>query len=171
MPAGAIHLELRRERKGYAETAGAELDDLALVAGLLRAELVAGKTDDREALARELLVELLEPGVLRRVAAAARDVDGQHDLAAQRSEQVGRAVDPGHTVVEESGHGLASRPGGRLALLRVRTARLSRPTVRRQGPCGHPRPRHPPAPGDGWAGEATVTGARPPPARPRRESL
>ena len=73
-------------------------------ARFLRAELVAGKADDREVLARELLVQALEVRVLRREAAAARDVHREHDLALQPGEQVPAAVEPVHLEVVEVLH-------------------------------------------------------------------
>ena len=74
------------------------------VPGSWRAELVAGKADDREALAGELPLQLLETRILRRVPAPACHVDRKHDLTTQRVQKIGRAVDPGHAVVEESRH-------------------------------------------------------------------
>src|SRR5687767_15781931 len=72
MAAGAVDLEFLAHREGDAVGRRTEGLDLRLGAGLLRAELVAGKADDREILVRELLVQPLEVGVLRRKAAAAQ---------------------------------------------------------------------------------------------------
>ena len=104
MPARAIDLDLRRQWEADSEAGRAELADLLLGAGLLGAELVAGKTDHRKALAGELPLQLLETRILRRVPAPACHVDRKHDLTTQRVQKIGRAVDPGHAVVEESRH-------------------------------------------------------------------
>lgn len=61
----------------------AEALDLVVRAGLLPAKLVAGEAEDDEALVLELLVELLEPGVLRGEAALGGGVDDEGYFAAE----------------------------------------------------------------------------------------
>ena len=78
----AVHLDLREHRERHVVLRRAERLDLALVAGLLVAELVARETEHLEALRMELAVESLETGVLRREAALRRDVHDQQRLAA-----------------------------------------------------------------------------------------
>ena len=77
----AVDVDLGEQRKRDAVVDLAERLDLLLAAGLLRAELVAGKAEDLEPLAVQLLVERLEPLVLRRESALARRVDDQQRLA------------------------------------------------------------------------------------------
>src|SRR5688572_14769445 len=143
MAAGAVDVEFPAHREGHAVGRRAEGLDLRLGAGFLRAELVAGKPDDREVLARELLVEALEVGVLRRKAAAARDVHGEHDLALERAQEVTLAADSRQVEVEERWHvfppgGLRDdgreRPGrvapaGRMVVLLADVAAVEAPLV------------------------------------------
>ena len=96
MAVRAVHFDLRAQRKRHVIADRAEAHDLRFRARLLRAELVARKADHREALSLQLAIQALQPGVLRRVAALARDVDDQRDAAAQRREQIGHAVDALH---------------------------------------------------------------------------
>src|SRR6185312_15172511 len=72
-----IDLDLVEHREADAEIAGAELRDLAGCAGLLCAELIAGKAEHGETAPRQIRVEALETGILRREAAAARGVDDE----------------------------------------------------------------------------------------------
>ena len=66
--------------------------DLALVAGGLVAELVAGEVQHLEALVVILLVELLQRLVLGGEAAAGGGVDDQQHLALQVGQVQGRAL-------------------------------------------------------------------------------
>src|SRR5688572_2827220 len=143
MAAGSVDIEFLAHREGHAVGRRAEGLDLRLGAGLLRAELVAGKADDREVLARELLVQPLEVGVLRREAAAARDVHREHDLALERAEEVTLAGDAGQVEVEERRHlfppgclrdDARERPGrvapaGRMVVLLADVAAVETPLV------------------------------------------
>src|SRR5215471_682786 len=75
MPPRAVDLDLLEERERHAVVHRAELADLLGRAGLLPAELVAGKADHREPTAGEPLLQPLQPLVLRRQAALRGDVD------------------------------------------------------------------------------------------------
>src|SRR6476661_9669995 len=77
----APHIRLGGERKSHAEVALAELGDFGVGSGLLPGELVAGDAEYREAFLAELVVERLQPGVLRRKAALGGHVYDQYDLA------------------------------------------------------------------------------------------
>src|SRR5205823_2976028 len=88
-----VHIDLREEREGHAIVEIAELRDLGFVAGLLRAELVAGKSENLQSTRMELLVQRLESLVLRREAALARDVHDQHDFVLVAIEFLLLAVD------------------------------------------------------------------------------
>ena len=79
--------------------------DLLLVARLLVAELVAGKSQHLETPLAEALVQLLEPGVLRGEAAFARDIDDQQRLAVEGAKRLGLAVDGFQRDVGGEGHG------------------------------------------------------------------
>src|SRR5262245_7316459 len=109
-----LRLALGEEREGDAVVALAERLDLLRRPRLLTAELVAREAEDREALARQLVVQLLESAVLWREAALAGDVDHQRDLAAIVAQIGGAAVEPLRLQIVES-------HGARLA-----SARLSR---------------------------------------------
>src|SRR5262245_64039177 len=93
MAARAVDLELRAHREADAVIRRAERPDLLLAARLLGAELVARKSDDGKVLVGELAVHELEVGVLRRQAELARNVDREHHLALETSEQVSMTVD------------------------------------------------------------------------------
>ena len=99
-----VDLELRAQRKSHVVLGVAEGGDLRFAAGLLPGELVAREAHDSEAFASQLAVQLLEPLVLRREAAAARDIDGERDVTVQRAEQVRRAVDAGDRDVVKAAH-------------------------------------------------------------------
>ncbi len=91
------------ERDGILERA--KLADLGVSAGLLTAELITRKGENREAATVVLLVELLEARVLARKAALGRDIDDEDDaslerghvewLPGRRVDLVGRACDRG----------------------------------------------------------------------------
>src|SRR5205807_9594581 len=72
---------LREHREFHPELRGAERLDLLVRPGLLCAEVVRRKPEDRESLVLELLVQLLETIVLRRVSALRRDIHDQEDFA------------------------------------------------------------------------------------------
>src|SRR5260370_230026 len=76
----AIDVDLGKQRKGDGIVGRANLLDLFGVAGLLTAELVAGKSENREAARVKRLVQRLETAVLRRGPASARGVDDQQNL-------------------------------------------------------------------------------------------
>src|SRR5580692_11784154 len=80
MGAIAIDLDLGEQRKRHGIVAGAELADLFGVAGFLPAELVAGKSEHEEAARAELLLQRLQPAILRGEPAGARGVDDQEHL-------------------------------------------------------------------------------------------
>src|SRR5690606_8586247 len=69
------------ERKAHAVIEAAELLDLGSIAGLLLAELVAGKTDHHQTARPVTLPQLLQRGVLRGEAATAGHIDQQQGLA------------------------------------------------------------------------------------------
>src|SRR6185436_20535432 len=93
MPGLTVDFDLRRQREAHGELRGAELEDLLLGTGLLRAELVAGEPYDRETLSGELLLQPFGSRVLGGIAATARDIDGENDMTAERAQEIGRAVD------------------------------------------------------------------------------
>src|SRR4051794_25949609 len=66
----AINVDLGKHRKADVVIALAKLFDLPRVAGLLAAELIAGKTKHRKAPRLERLLQILEPPVLRRESAS-----------------------------------------------------------------------------------------------------
>src|SRR5579864_4059668 len=105
----AIDLELGTQWESHLVSALAEGGNLGLASRLLARELVAGKADDREALGRELAMQRLESAILRREAAAARHVHRQRHLAAQRAEQVVRAIDLSDRDVVETAHDCTPR--------------------------------------------------------------
>src|SRR5262249_40213095 len=86
-------VDLLHEREGHAVCGRAELDDFLVGARLLAQELVARHAHDAEALVGVLLVDLLEPRVLRREPALRGDVHHQGHGAGERREAVVAAVD------------------------------------------------------------------------------
>ena len=86
----AVDVDLGEHRERHAEAPVAERRDLRLVARLLVAELVAREAEHGEAAVGVLVVQLLQPGVLRGEPALRGGVDDQHDLAL-----VGREVGVG----------------------------------------------------------------------------
>src|SRR5215204_800590 len=103
----AVDVDLREHRERHVVRERAELLNLGLVAGLLIAELITRKSEHGETAGAVAPMELLEPSVLRRVAALARDVDDEEHLAAVGLERGGGAVDG------RDGHGIerAALPG------------------------------------------------------------
>src|SRR5277367_256351 len=104
VPVCAVDLDFRGQGEGHSIGEGTEALNLGGRSGLLRAELIAGKSHDGEVLSLELLEELLETRVLRRVPALARDVHRHGHLAAQCTEKIGAAVEPRHLEVEKTCH-------------------------------------------------------------------
>src|SRR6185295_2946229 len=104
MTVRAVHFDLRAQRKRDVIVDRAEPHDVRFGARLLLAELVARKADDREALAFQLAIHPLQPGVLRRVAALTRDVHDESNAAAQRREQILYSVDAFDAEAIEVGH-------------------------------------------------------------------
>lgn len=80
----AVHFGLAKDGEGDAVVDLAEVLDLVVGAGLLRAELIARESEDGEVVAvacAQVLVQLLEALVLRRQAALRRRIDDKDDLA------------------------------------------------------------------------------------------
>src|ERR1700756_2296910 len=141
---GTVHLELGAQREAHVVGAAAEGGDLRLAPRLLPGKLIAGEADHGEVLVPQLLLQLLEPGILRSQAAAARHIHRQRHLAAQRPQQITVAVDPRDCNVVKAAHGsaLPADPhghvpytSGRLNIRRVVPARLC-------GDCHDLRARH-----------------------------
>src|SRR5437870_5470095 len=80
----AVDVDLGEHRKRHAVIDLAERLDLLLIAGLLRAELIARKAEHFEAAIVHLLVDRFETLVLRRESALARGVDDEQDLVLVR---------------------------------------------------------------------------------------
>src|SRR6185295_8029814 len=76
----AVDVDLGEHRKGDGILARTKLLDLFRVARFLTAELVAGKSEHREAAGTERLMQRLEALILRGEAAGARGVDDQENL-------------------------------------------------------------------------------------------
>src|SRR6267143_317585 len=106
---GAVHLQLRAQREAHLVVGAAEGGDFRLTAGFLRGELVAWEPHHGEVLLLQLALQLLEPGVLRRQAAAAGDIHRERHLALQRSQQVRGAVDPTHCNIVKATHEVRPR--------------------------------------------------------------
>src|ERR1700761_8291926 len=80
MRVAAVDVDLGKHRKGNAIIDGAELLDLARVAGFLASKLIARETQNRKAAGRELLMQRFQTLVLRRESTSARGIDDQQDL-------------------------------------------------------------------------------------------
>src|SRR6476620_128571 len=104
----ATDIRLGGERKSHAEVALAELGDFGVGSGLLPGELVAGDAEDREAFLAELVVERLQPGVLRRKAALGGHVYDQYDLAPESAKVRFGAVVEGQRDGMQGCHGWVS---------------------------------------------------------------
>src|SRR5882762_3592742 len=74
MAMGAVDLDLCGQRESHPIGEGAKALNLRRRTGFLRAELVAGESDHGEIALLELLVEIFQARILRRIAALARDV-------------------------------------------------------------------------------------------------
>ena len=76
----AIDVDLGEQRELHPEVALAERADLLICARLLVRELITREPEHHETLVAELLVQLLQPRVLRGETAFARGVHHQDDL-------------------------------------------------------------------------------------------
>jgi len=101
MNSGALDGDLGEEREGDGVVGGAELGDLLVGAGFLRGEVVGGEAEDDEAAVFELLIELLEGGVLRGEAAPGGDVHDEEDFAGVVGEGGRRAGEGGQGDIGE----------------------------------------------------------------------
>ena len=120
MPTRTVDLDLGGHRELHAEFGLAEVRDLLLGAGLLRAELVAREAEDDEAVVAVLLVQRLEPGVLRGEAAPAGGVDDEHDPAGVVGQGLLLAGEGAGGEVGEAGHACHRRTGPRPVRARAR---------------------------------------------------
>ncbi|EGE55693.1 hypothetical protein RHECNPAF_8900109 [Rhizobium etli CNPAF512] len=77
----ALHRNLREDREGDIVSAGAEIEDLGVGAGLLALEVVGGESGDDEAALALFAVKFFKPLILRREPAFRGDVDDQQHPA------------------------------------------------------------------------------------------
>jgi hypothetical protein len=89
----AVYFDLCEHREGDAEVPGAELFDLCFAARLLLSELITGEPEHHEIPVLEFVVERLQPRVLRREPALARDIDDEQRLATVAVHLLRLAVD------------------------------------------------------------------------------
>src|ERR1700690_142414 len=101
---GTEYVHLGRQRKAHAIRRRTERADVGGGTRFLRSELVAWETDHREILVLQFFVKALQPRILRRVAALARDVDGEYRLAAQTLQQALAAVESIDAEIEKILH-------------------------------------------------------------------
>src|SRR5689334_22699136 len=80
MCTGAVDIDLGEHRELHAEGGAAETLNLLVAARFLPAKLIARKAKHRESLRAVLLMQRLQPIVLRRKPALARHVDDEQDL-------------------------------------------------------------------------------------------
>src|SRR5208282_1971309 len=130
----AVDVGLGEHRERHVVIVGAELPDRALAARLLMTELVARETQHGKAAAAEATMQRLEPRVLRREAALARDVDDEQRLAVEIAQRRGPAVNRLQRNVGGEGH--EGSGGCRLGWRSFSSAQLDR---RRAGPAGSSR--------------------------------
>src|SRR5262249_23611778 len=104
----AVYLELGAQRESDVVGGATERGDLRIAPGLLCGELVAGEAHYGEVLRRQLALQLFQALVLRSQAAAAGDVNGERQLAAQRAQQIRCAIDARDRDVVEAVHGVRS---------------------------------------------------------------
>jgi hypothetical protein len=97
----AVHFDLCEHREGDAVVPGAELLDLCFAARLLMPELITGETEHHEIPVLEFVVERLQPLVLRREPALARDIDDEQRLATVVVHLLRHAVDGDEVDVVE----------------------------------------------------------------------
>ncbi len=88
-----VHVDLGEHREGDAVVPGTKLLDLRFAMRLLMPELITGKPEHHKSPIFEFVVERLQPGILRREAALARDVDNEQRLAAVEVHLLRLAVD------------------------------------------------------------------------------
>ena len=100
----AVDLDLGEHRERHIVLVAAEFLDLALVARLLMAELVAGEAEHGEAAFAKAPVQRFEARILRSEAALARDIDDQQRLAREIAERARLAVDGLEGDVGWEGH-------------------------------------------------------------------
>lgn len=109
--ASAVDLDFCEHRKIDLVAGSRELENFSLRSRFLSAELVAGKCQNREALAAshasKRCLQSTQPGVLRRQSSATGDVDNQAGLAVVSGELHGVAVDVVHGQFMEEGHHLS----------------------------------------------------------------
>ena len=103
--AGAVHLGPGHHRETHAVIDLAKAGYVAVRAGVLRAELVARKTQHRQALIGILFVQFLQAGKLRRETALAGGVDDQQHLALELRQSNGVAVDLADFKIVQRGVG------------------------------------------------------------------
>src|SRR4051812_2667188 len=126
MRLGAIDRDLGKDRKADVIDLLAEALDYLGIPRLLLAELVAGEGQDREAARCEILVELVQPGILRGEAAMAGRVDDQEHLALKPAEGHIAFVEITDGKIINIRHAGAFIPDSRRDLLRLLQGRRAR---------------------------------------------
>ena len=81
-----VDLKLFAQRKGHTVIELAELGNFLFGARLLARKLVAGQSQNHQALVLVLLVQVLERCILRCETAPRSDIDNQHRLVLERSQ-------------------------------------------------------------------------------------
>src|SRR5207237_1227622 len=89
----AVHFDLCEHREGDAIVTGAEPLDLCFAVRLLMPELITGETEHHKTPVPEFVIERLQPLVLRRETALARDIDDEQRLAMVVAHLLWLAVD------------------------------------------------------------------------------
>src|SRR5262249_53193286 len=97
----AVYVDLCEHREGDAVVTGAESLDLYFATRLLLPELITGETEHRESTVLKFVVERLQPLVLRRETALARDIDDEQRLATVVAHLLRLAVDGDEVHVVE----------------------------------------------------------------------
>ncbi|MNH28231.1 hypothetical protein D3C79_883850 [compost metagenome] len=108
MGAGAVDLDLAKQREAHAEIALAELRNFPCIARFLLAELVAGEAQHHQATGAVGLPQLLQALVLRGKAALTGGIDHQQRLAREVTELLvlaaqGHAFDVQHRFSHVTG--------------------------------------------------------------------
>src|SRR5258708_10324314 len=101
MAMGAVHIYFCSQRERHSIGEGAKALNFRRGPGLLRAELFARESDHGEVALLELLVELFQTGILRRVAALACDVPRPRHVAPHRDDNILATVKTRHFQVVE----------------------------------------------------------------------